>query len=200
MVTGIAALLTLALGAMTAGAAEIDLARWSRSLPTDFSLAGSKVEPTYMAAIDIRRDGDRIAVLGGAPAWMERSLEAVSVSADGVIRNVSCPKGMDCSATPHPSGFLATASLIAASRRGTLKGTVGTERFGTWQVACVDAALLNIPDPILDPCFEIHTGAAIAQKHRLSHRFDGPSLDPVTVRITTSDKSILSLKPKDKAS
>lgn len=200
MVTRITVLLMLALGATSAGAAEIDLARWSRSLPAHFSLSGSKVEPTYMAAIDISRDGDRIAVLGGAPAWMERSLEAVSVSADGAIRHVTCPKGMDCGGTPHPSGFLATASLIAASRKDRLAGIVTTERFGTWQVACVDATLLDIPDPILDPCFEIGTGAAIAQKHRLSHRFDGSSLDPVTVHVATPDTKIPSLNPKDKAS
>jgi hypothetical protein len=179
---------------------EIDLGAWARALPTEFAISGSKVEPTYMAAIDISRSGDRIAVLGGAPAWMERSLEAVEVSANGDIRHSNCPKGMDCSGVPHPSGFLSTASLISASRKGSLAGTARSEPFGTFHVVCVDAAMLGIPRPILDPCFEITTGAAIAQKHRESRRFDGPTLDPVTVRLGSPSPRIHSLNSKDKAS
>lgn len=200
MVIRTAALLLMASIATGAAAAEIDLARWSRSLPLHFSVSGSKVEPTYMAAIDISRDGDRIAVLGGAPAWMQRSLEAVSVSEHGSIRYDACPRSMDCGGTLHPSGFLATASLIAANRKGELAGAVKIEPFGKWQVVCVDAGLLGIPSPILDPCFEVNTGAAIAQKHRLSRRFDGPTLDPATVRIATPGMRIPSLNSKDKAS
>jgi hypothetical protein len=131
---------------------------------------------------------------------MQRSLEAVSVAEDGSIRHVVCPNGMDCSVAPHPSGFLSTASLIAASRRGTLSGTVQTERFGAFDVVCIDAEKLFIPQPILDPCFEVDTGAAIAQKHRLSRRFEGPSLDPATLRIAAPGLRAFTINPKDKAS
>jgi hypothetical protein len=186
--------------AATASAKDVDLATWARALPTKFSVSGSKTEPTYMAAIDIGRDGDSVAVLGGAPAWMERSLEAVSVDAGGAIRHVSCPNGMDCSGPTHPSGFLSTAALISASRKGTLAGAGKIEPFGTFSVVCVDAGMLGVSRPILDPCFEIHTGAAIAQKHRESRRFDGPSLDPVTVRIGSPSQRSLFFPSKDKAS
>jgi hypothetical protein len=184
-----AALLALMLPAATE---EIQLAAWVRTLPAAFTVEGSKVEPTYVAAIEIRRDGDGISILGGAPAWMERSRETIAVDADGGMRHLQCPKGMDCSGAPRPAGFLSTAALIAAERRGGLGARLPTETYGSYVVVCVPAEMLGIERPILDPCFERGTGAAIAQKNRFSRRFDGPSLDPVTLRILPIDQ-------KDKA-
>jgi hypothetical protein len=176
-----------------AQAAEIDLASWARALPHSFSASGSKNEPTYLAAIDIRRDGDRFTIHGGAPAWMERSVEAVSVSAEGTITHDICPVGMDCRQIARPAGFLSGAALLAAARLGKLHGAAAIEPYGPFSVVCVPGEQLSIENPILDPCFEINSGAAIAEKHRTSHRFDGPSLDPVSVRIAiTSPKSAAS--------
>jgi hypothetical protein len=183
----------MALGlALPARAAEVDLAAWVRSLPATFLVVGSKVEPTYAAAIEIRRDGDVVSILGGAPAWMERSRETIAVDAAGRMRHLQCPKGMDCSGPPRPAGLLSTAALLAAERRGALHARLATEAYGGFAVICVPAEMLGTARPILDPCFERSTGAAIASKSRSSHHFDGPSLDPVTLRI-------LSVIPKDRA-
>ena len=175
--------LLVALSCGPAPAAEIDLASWARGLPQSFSASGSKNEPTYLAAIDITRAGDRFTIRGGAPAWMERSVEAVSVSADGLVSHDICPAGMDCRAAARPAGFLSSAALLAASRRGLLHGAAAIEPYGPFSVVCVPGEQLSIGNPILDPCFEIISGAAIAEKHRTSHRFDGPSLDPASVHI-----------------
>lgn len=186
-----------------AQAAQIDLASWAKALPPNFSASGSKNEPTYLAAIDISRDGDRFTIRGGAPAWMERSVEAVSVSAGGAVTHDICPAGMDCRQATRPAGFLSSAALLAASRHGSLHGTATVETYGAFTVVCVPGEQLAIKDPILDPCFEINSGAAIAEKHRTSHRFDGPSLDPISVRIAIpSSKSAIppSLLPKENAS
>lgn len=185
--------------ALTCRAGDIDLRAWAASLPPRFSASGAKIEPTYMAAIDVVRDGDTVAVLGGAPAWAERSLEAVRIDADGEIAHTACPPGMACTGQPHPSGFLATASLIAAVRKGSLSGHAASQPYGPFAVVCVDAEKLAIPRPILDPCFELGSGAAITQRHRETGRFDGPILDPVTVRIEPIART-LSVNPKDKAS
>lgn len=185
--------------ALTCRAGDIDLRAWATSLPSHFSASGAKIEPTYMAAIDVVRDGDTVAVLGGAPAWAERSLEAVRVSANGEIEHTACPPGMACTGNPHPAGFLATASLIAAIRKDRLTGHAATLSYGTFTVVCIDAEKLAIPRPILDPCFEVGSGAAITQRHRETGRFDGPVLDPVTVRIEPIVRA-LSANPKDKAS
>ncbi|MFT4183917.1 MAG: hypothetical protein QM636_18590 [Rhizobium sp.] len=203
MVNGPAAAAIIAIAACgQANAAEIDLRAWANSLPVAFSVSGVKNEPTYLAAIDIWRQGDRITIRGGAPAWMDRSVEAVDVHADGTMTHAICPAGMDCSGTSVAAGFLSTASVIAAARTGRLHGSVPVEAYGPFQVLCIPAEQLAIRDPILDPCFEISSGAAIAQKHRTSHRFDGPSLDPSSIGIDLSSKSSLpsSLAPKENAS
>ena len=201
---GLAISLLIAVSCGQARAAEVDLVSWAKALPQNFAASGSKNEPTYLAAIDISRDGDRFTIRGGAPAWMQRSVESVSVSADGAIAHDICPAGMDCRQAARPAGFLSGAALLAASRRGSLHGTAAVEAYGTYSVVCVPGEQLSITDPILDPCFEINSGAAIAEKHRTSHRFDGPSLDPVSVRIaipsSKSAASPSSLLPKDKAS
>jgi hypothetical protein len=201
---GLAISIALALSCVPARAAEIDVASWAKALPQNFSASGSKNEPTYLAAIDISRDGDLFTIRGGAPAWMARSVESVRVAADGTIVHRICPAGMDCRQDVHPAGFLSSAALLAAARRGLLHGMASVEQYGAYSVVCVPGEQLSINNPILDPCFEINSGAAIAEKHRTSHRFDGPSLDPVSVRIaipsSKSAASPSSLLPKDKAS
>lgn len=178
----------LTLAALVAVAApahgqEIDVAAWARALPKSFVVHGSKVEPTYVAAVEIRRQGDVVSILGGAPAWMERSRETISVDSLGGMRHLVCPPGMTCVGAARPAGFLSTAALLSAARRGTLSGVARDEAYGARRVVCLPAETLGVDRPILDPCFDLASGAAIAQKNRFSGKFDGPSLDPVTLRV-----------------
>lgn len=190
------AIVALTLAEAPAEAAGTDLLQWARGLPERFALSGSKVEPTYVAAIDISRDGDVVSILGGAPAWAERSRETIAIDAGGAMRHVVCPNGMTCDNPPTPAGFLSTAALISKSRAGALHASIEAEPYGRFSVLCVPAEMLGISRPILDPCFEITTGAAIAQKNRFSNRFDGPSLDPVTLTFATHNAT---MSPKEQA-
>lgn len=185
-VATIAALLLTAAGPPHAArphVATIDIGAWVRGWPTTFALRGDKNEPTYLAAIDIERDGDRFTIRGGAPAWAERSTEAIEVLPNGRLRHRVCPKGMSCDDGSVPSGFLASAALLAAERTGRPLGEATAVSYGAREVVCVPAERLGIAEPILDPCFDVATGAVLAQRHRLSGRFDGPSLDPWSVRV-----------------
>jgi hypothetical protein len=182
MVIGLALALSVAVAAPDRGQ-EIDIAAWAKALPSSFVVHGSKVEPTYVAAVEIRRQGDVVSILGGAPAWMDRSRETIAVNSQGGMRHLVCPPGMTCSGAARPAGFLSTAALLSASRRGALSGSARAEAYGGRRVICVPAETLGVDRPILDPCFDLISGAAIAQKNRFSGKFDGPSLDPVTLRV-----------------
>ena len=177
----------LAVAMLSCGAAQaaerIPLAAWAARLPSHFVVQGVKTEPTYEEVIDISRDGDVFSAMGGAPGWAERLTESVEVGATGEVSRRPCARGADCREARPPSGFLATAALVAAARRGALAGTGGVEAFGPWRVICVDAVKLGYAQPILDPCFDIRTGAAIAEKHRRNGRFEGPTLDPSSIRF-----------------
>ncbi|CDX51120.1 exported hypothetical protein [Mesorhizobium plurifarium] len=166
-----------------AAAAPIDVAAWARSTPTSYHLSGDKNEPTYLAAIDIERRGDVFTITGGAPAWAERSIEAIEVLPDGTLRHRICPRAMRCDDGWVPSGFLAAAALLSALREGRSLGEAETVAYGERQVICIPAERIGIAEPILDPCFDRLTGAVLAQRHRLSGKFDGPSLDPWSIRV-----------------
>jgi len=172
-----------ALSASRAHAAPVDLAHWAAGLPAHFSVHGVKTEPTYQEAVDIRRDGDVFTLIGGAPGWAERMQQSIVVSRDGTLRDPACPAGLACMAAPVPAGFLATALLVAMARRGGLSGAAATAIFGGRAVICVPAERIGIVRPIFDPCFDRKTGAVLAQRHRLTGRFDGPSFEPTSVRI-----------------
>jgi hypothetical protein len=164
-------------------ASPIDLAHWAAALPTRFSVHGVKTEPTYQEVVDIRREGDLFTLVGGAPGWAERSQESVAVSRDGALRYTFCPKGMSC--REAPTGFLATATLLAAFRRGQLQGHATTATFGGREIVCVPAERIGIALPLFDPCFDLATGATLAQRHRLTGQFDGPSLEPTSLRVAS---------------
>jgi hypothetical protein len=166
-----------------AAAAPVDIASWAKNRPTNYHLSGDKNEPTYLAAIDIERRGDVFTIIGGAPAWAERSVEAIEVLPDGTLRHRICPKAMRCDDGWVPSGFLASAALLSALREGRRLGEAEAVAYGERQVICVPAERIGIAEPILDPCFDTLTGAVLAQRHRLSGKFDGPSLDPWSVRV-----------------
>ena len=164
-------------------AASIDLAFWAGGLPPRFSVHGVKTEPTYQAAVDIRRDGDVFTLVGGAPGWTERSQQSLVVSHDGALHYTVCPIGMNCNATLTPTGFLATATLISALRRNQLRGVEATATFGGRDIVCIPAERIGIAQPLFDPCFDLATGAVLAQRHRLTGQFDGPSLEPTSLDV-----------------
>lgn len=183
--------LILAAAALLVAAAQaragetLDIARLARSWPTHFTLSGTKTEPTYIEHIRMRRDGNVFTLEGGGPAGVAPSVEVVTVAPDGTLTATVCPKAMNCARPLRPDGFLASAAILGALRRGKLKGRLQPRRFGHYRVVCVPAEEIGIAHPILDPCVEIHSGAVLAQRHRRTGRFDGPSLDPWSVRLGT---------------
>jgi len=184
------ALALLGAGGTGARAESLALAPWAATLPEHWQASGVKTEPTYLERVDIRRDGDRLSVIGGAPAWADRAVQALDIDAGGNVAWALCPPGMDCSgpapslaAGTLPSGFLATAGLIAAARQGRLSGRAGLRSFGTRQVVCLPGAMVGIRDALLDPCFDRETGAAIAESWPGQPGFDGPTLSPAGLRI-----------------
>ena len=178
MVKAVLGILLLSVCPATA-AQRLDLAAWAVGLPVAFEVHGTKAEPTYEETIDIVRVGDAVTVTGGAPAWAARAVETAQVSAAGAL----CLGTAPCAAARSTSGFLATAALVAASRRHGLSGSVQPRSFGDRQVVCVPGEQLGTVEPILDPCFDRLSGAAIAERHRLTGAFDGPTLDPSSLRI-----------------
>lgn len=164
-------------------AAPVDIASWVRGLPDRYQISGAKSEPAYLVAIDIERQGDLFTITGGAPAWAERSVEAIEVLPDGALRHRICPKAMRCGDGSVPSGFLAAAALLSRQRIGGSLGTAEAVAYGERSVICVPAERLGIAEPVLDPCFDTLTGAVLAQRHRASGAFDGPSLDPWSIRV-----------------
>lgn len=169
------------------GAAEapamLDLAAWAAGLPESFHVSGLKSEPTYQLQTDIARHGDVFAILGGAPAHATRALVRVRTDPAGGLQALPCPVGATCGTARGAPGHLATAALVAAARAGQLTGAAPVLPYGPHRVVCLPAEVLGVVEPILDPCFETTTGAAIAQRHRTSARFDGPSLDPQSISL-----------------
>jgi hypothetical protein len=175
--------LLAAFSASSASSAQIDLAHWASSLPSRFSVHGTKTEPTYQEAVDIRREGDVFTLVGGAPSWTTRSQQSIEVSRDGLLRYVLCPPAQSCDAAPIPTGFLATALLVSALRRGQLHGLAATAAFGAREIICVPAERVGVERPFFDPCFDRVTGAVLAQRHRLTGHFDGPTLEPTSLHV-----------------
>jgi hypothetical protein len=182
------AALALALGALAATRAAAgpapDIAALALSWPPNFVLTGTKTEPTYIEHVRVMRAGDRFVLEGGAPAGMAPSRESLVIAADGSLRHVDCPAAMRCDDPTPPTGFLATAAIVAAARSGRLAGPVRPVAYGDFQLVCVPAEALGVADPILDPCVELRTGAVLAQRHRRSNAFDGPSLDPWSIELS----------------
>jgi hypothetical protein len=190
-----AAILPLLAALWTSGPAlareTFDIVALERSWPSHFVLTGTKTEPTYVEHIRLARDGGKFVLTGGAPAGMAASTERIAVAPRGLLIALSCPASMDCAGPPTPSGFLASAAIVAAIDRGVLSGHFPALRFGAYRVICVPAEKLGITAPILDPCVEVRFGAVIAQRHRLSHRFDGPSLDPWSIELSVPSQFVV---------
>jgi hypothetical protein len=176
------------LGLAAAGAVDaaptIDIAAAAASWGPRFILIGTKTEPTYIEHIRLERDGDVFILEGGAPAGMAPSRESIALGANGTLRHLDCPTGMSCDTTEPPSGFLASAVLLGAIREQRLSGRFPVVSYGELQLICIPADRLGVKDAVLDPCVEAHSGAVVAQRHRRSGEFDGPSLDPWSISLS----------------
>ena len=158
-------------------------------------LTGTKTEPTYIEHIRLRRDRDLFILQGGGPMGTPVSRESVIVAADGTLSHRDCPAAMDCASHIVPSGFLASAAILAAIRHGGLAGAFVPRRYGAVAVICIPAERIGVQAPVLDPCVETRTGAVVAQRHRLSKQFDGPSLDPWSIGLSIAESRVSSLGP-----
>jgi len=167
-------------------ARSVDLRNWVQSWPDHYAVSGKKFELTYIQAIDIRRDGNVFGVTGGAPSWIERWTQTITVSPVGVIENAMCGAS-PCPGLTRPSGYLATATMLALARTNKLSGQGDLRKFGSRWVVCVPGEVLGFAHPLLDPCLDSATGAVLAQWQRTSGRFDGPSLNPATVRVIVDE-------------
>jgi hypothetical protein len=167
-------------------APTIDIATAAASWSPQFVLTGTKTEPTYIEHIRLERYGDLFVLQGGAPAGMAPSRESVVIDADGKLQHLDCPPGMPCDTGASPSGFLASAVIVAAVRQARLSGRFPILAYGEYELLCVPAEQLGVQLPVLDPCVEIHSGAVIAQRHRRSGEFDGPSLDPWSIELSAA--------------
>lgn len=185
------ATLAIAFGAIWHAQAHdtsIDVAAWVKDWPVRFSVAGGKSEPAYVEAININRRGDIFTTIGGAPAWEKRATETALIDPFGKVTLAGCPSGNVCDARPAVS-FLSSAWLLGSFRRGADLGRAMPVPYGTRQVICIPAERIGVAEAVLDPCFDLQSGAVLAQRHRLSGRFDGPSLDPGSIRVIVGAKS-----------
>jgi hypothetical protein len=161
----------------------LDIVTAAHAWETRFILNGTKTEPTYIEQIRLERDGDLFILEGGAPAGMAQSRASISVDPKGLLQFVDCPKGMSCDRTEAPTGFLASAVILAALRQQRLFGRLPVLSYGGFAIVCIPADRLGVENAVLDPCVEAYSGAVIAQRHRRSGEFDGPSLDPWSIKL-----------------
>jgi hypothetical protein len=178
-------MISVAIAGGVDASSSVDITALAMSWPPSFILTGTKTEPTYIEHIRLERDGDLFTLQGGAPAGMPSSRESLVVEPDGALRHIECPPGMRCDIVEPPSGFLAAAAIVSAIRNGRLTVRLPVSPYERFLLACVPAESLDIHDAILDPCIEIHSGAVMALRHRLSGQFDGPSLDPWSIGLST---------------
>ncbi len=170
--------------------AEVNLAVIAGSWPDQFDMRGTKTEPTWVESVRLVRRGDLFALEGGGLHDGEQAIEAVEVDAAGAVRRVACPAAMDCARRDALAGFLASAEFVAAHRAGRLRGRARIQSYGQRAIFCVPGEALGIDSPLLDPCFDVSTGAVLAQRDRASGGFGGPSLDPVSVRYVDPPGSL----------
>jgi hypothetical protein len=96
---------------------------------------------------------------------------------------------MNCDDRLPGVSFLSNASLLAAYRAHRPLGRATPVSYGTRKIVCIPAERIGVTEAVLDPCFDLETGAVLAQRLRLDGRFDGPSLDPGSIRISSGAKS-----------
>jgi hypothetical protein len=162
---------------------RVDIGRIADQWPERFDLVGSKTEPTWVEYVKLSRRGDLFLLEGGGLAGLEQAVEGVEVDKNGTIRHVHCPPMRDCSDSGPLSGFLASAQFVAYHRAGLLSGSADVVAYGDRHVFCLPGEAIGVKDPILDPCFDLATGAVLAQRHRSDGSWSGPSLDQATIRL-----------------
>jgi hypothetical protein len=161
----------------------VDVGRIADQWPERFDLVGSKTEPTWVEYVRLSRRGDLFILEGGGLPGLEQAVESVEVGKDGSIRHVQCPPMRNCSDSAPLAGFLATAQFVAFHRAGRLKGLADVVAYGDRHVFCLPGEAIGVENPILDPCFDVATGAVLAQRHRNDGSWNGPSLDQATIRF-----------------
>jgi hypothetical protein len=161
----------------------LDVAATVRGWPDRFELIGSKTEPTWVEHVRLMRRGDVFILEGGGLAGGEQTTESVEVTRSGTIRHLQCPAARDCSDASPLAGFLASAQVLASLRAGLLKGSARVVAYGERHVFCLPAEAIGVQEPILDPCFDVATGAVLAQRDRIDGSWGGPSLDKATLRF-----------------
>jgi len=178
-----------------AGAPPLSPGSW----PRHFELSATRSEPQYVEHVRLMRSGTDFVLIGGVPLLELPLRLTVHVDADGSIRGTDaqgreliCADAVAIPCDLPLRGFLASAAVLAAARRGATPRVLVRESFAGRRVVCVDAdeiaaaASLSNPfePPIVDPCLDERTGAVLAFRHRRSGQFEGASLDPESIHIT----------------
>ncbi len=167
----------------TTSESSIDVRQVVAEWPDRFDLHGTKTEPTWVEQVGLQRRGDVFRLEGGGLPGLEQTTESVSVSSEGAIRHLDCPAQRDCNDGQPLAGFLASAQILAAHRAGRLHGEARVVPYGDRHVFCLAGEMIGVREPILDPCFDLATGAVLAQRHRSDGSWSGPSLDQATIRF-----------------
>jgi hypothetical protein len=167
---------------------RIDIGRIADQWPERFDLVGSKTEPTWVEHVKLSRRGNVFVLEGGGLIGLEQAVESVAVDKNGAIRHLRCPPQRDCSDGAPLAGFLASAQFLAYHRTGRLSGSAEVVAYGDRHVFCLPGEAIGVKAPILDPCFDLATGAVLAQRHRSDGSWSGPSLDQATIRLESKGR------------
>ncbi|MCU0261600.1 MAG: hypothetical protein MUE78_11320 [Ilumatobacteraceae bacterium] len=185
-VVAVATALTFDSGSSPAPAATVALGPLVATWPERFELTGTKGVETWVEHVHVVRDGDRFVLTGGAPRGEVQQVRTVEV-VGGELVETPCPdggaSGSSCVIEPAV-GFLSTAALVAAAQRAELPVELPVLEYAGRSVVCPSARLLGIERSALDPCFDLATGAVLAQRDPDTGEFDGPSLDPWSVVVS----------------
>lgn len=185
------AIVALAVGGVLAAcdrpgpSGRVDVAAVARRWTTDFSVRGMKTEPTFIEQVQYTRAGDRFSLDASIHGQAVGQL-ALDLAADGEVTLVACPTTSGCPDLP-PNGFLSTVAALAALRAGRLAGQGELAAFAGRDVVCVPLEQIQprLTSPaVMDPCFDVATGAVLAHRRRFDHQFGGATLDESSVRLT----------------
>jgi hypothetical protein len=165
------------------GPGTMDLATIASNWDQDWTVVGNKTEPTYTYSVEYGRIGDRFFLEGHAfgESWGRVVLK---VDAEGTVSVEQCPATMKCDRA-MPISFLSGAAVLGLARRGELQGDGFRMTYAGQDVVCIPARSLGLDDLVLEPCFDLETGAMLAFRHLTSGRFEGPTLDEYSVRFAT---------------